>query len=133
MGYEPAVEFVEHGEVVGYGMSHPRGGTLLTLRLDPMRMAQTVGAVYFEMGVPNKAALDDLAGHLDDVGEKHGPVVETPVGWVLPGLRDPDGHEVRFYVDDPHQGPPTSSRPVRMYDAGTNQARLQEVNQIDLG
>ena len=22
----------------------------------------------------------------------------TPVGWVLPGIHDPDGHEVRFYT-----------------------------------
>jgi catechol 2,3-dioxygenase-like lactoylglutathione lyase family enzyme len=63
LGYEPAVEFVEKDVIVGYGMSHPRGGTLLTLRLDPVRTSQTVGAVYFEMGTPDKVALDDLAAH----------------------------------------------------------------------
>jgi hypothetical protein len=60
-------------------------------------------------------------------------VVQTPVGWVLPGLRDPDGHEMRFYIDGPEHGTPTSTRPVRMYDAGTQHARREPVTKIDLG
>ena len=35
LGYKPLMEFVEGSRLVGYGMSHPKGGTLLTLRLDP--------------------------------------------------------------------------------------------------
>lgn len=117
LGYRVGLEFVEGDRLVGYGLSHTNGGTLLTLRLDPDRTAQTVGDVYFEMGVPDKAALEALAQHLDACGERHGPVVETPIGWLLPGLFDPDGHEVRFYLSSPAElsRPPL---PRRIHDAG---------------
>jgi catechol 2,3-dioxygenase-like lactoylglutathione lyase family enzyme len=116
LGYKAAVEFVEGTELVGYGLGHPRGGTLLTLRLDPAQAAKTAGWVYFEMGVPDRAALDELAAHLDQLGEPHGPVVQTPIGWLLPGLHDPDGHEMRFYFSD--ENAPASSRAIRLHDPG---------------
>jgi hypothetical protein len=53
------------------------------------------GPVYFEMGAPGRAALDELARRL---GGPHGPVLRPPAGWVLPDLYDPDGNEMRFYV-----------------------------------
>ena len=89
LGYEPLMEFVEGPRLVGYGMSHPNGGTLLTLRLDPEQAAKTAGWVYFEMGVPDTAALKDLAQRLDGVNVTHGPVVRTPIGWLLPGCLRP--------------------------------------------
>jgi catechol-2,3-dioxygenase len=118
LGYRPAIEFVEGEAVVGYGLDHPRGGTLLTLRLDPDQAAKTAGWVYFEMGVPDKAGLDELARHLDELGEGHGPVVQTPIGWLLPGLHDPDGHEMRFYFSDEVESTGPSATPIRIHDAG---------------
>jgi hypothetical protein len=67
--------------LVGYGLDHPGGGTFLTLRLDPDHAADTAGRVYFEMGAPYKAALDELTRRLDNVSEPHGPVLRTPAGW----------------------------------------------------
>ena len=116
LGYRPVMEFAEADRLVGYGLDHPGGGTFLTLRLDPDHAAQTAGRVYFETGTPDKAALDELARRLDDLGEPHGPVRRTPAGWVLRDLYDPDGHEVRFYVTG--VGAPTADRPARMHDAG---------------
>lgn len=29
------------------------------------------------------------------------------IGWILPGLLDPDGYEVRFYTTTNHRTPPT--------------------------
>ena len=46
LGYEPMAEFYEQDQLVGYGMEHSRGGTLLTLRLDPDQAAKTVGWAY---------------------------------------------------------------------------------------
>ena len=129
LGYQPAMEFAEAGRLVGYGLGHPRGGTFLTLRLDPEHAARTAGRVYFEMGAPDKDALDELARRLDGLGEPHGPVLRTPVGWVLPDLYDPDGHEMRFYVTD--DGAPTAGRPARMHDAGP-QARIEQLDSLDL-
>jgi hypothetical protein len=56
-GCQPLMEFVERSRLVGYGMSHPNGGTLLTLRLDLEQARKTAGWVYFEMGVPDTIAL----------------------------------------------------------------------------
>ena len=58
------MEFVEGSRLVGYGMSHPNGGTVLTLRLDPEQAQKTAGWVYFEMGMPDTAALEGLAERL---------------------------------------------------------------------
>lgn len=129
LGYQPVMEFAEAGRLVGYGLGHPSGGTFLTLRLDPEHAAQTAGRVYFEMGTPDKAALDELARHLDDLGEPHGPVLRTPAGWVLPDLYDPDGHEMRFYVTG--EGAPTAGRPARMHDAGPR-AWIEQLDRLDL-
>jgi hypothetical protein len=62
----------------------------------------------------------------------YGPVLGTPIGWVLPGLHDPDGHEMRFYIDDPERRTATSERPARMYVAGTSRARSEPGDQINL-
>jgi hypothetical protein len=84
------------------------------------------------MGVPDEDGLERLAEHLDDVGEPHGPVVRTPIGWLLPGVHDPDGHEMRSYVSDP-QTRPDASRPRRILDAGTSAARSETLPPIDPG
>ena len=54
LGYRPWQEFVEGDRLFGYGLDHPNGGTLLTLRLDPEHAARSAGWVYFEMGVPKQ-------------------------------------------------------------------------------
>ena len=129
LGYRPVMEFVEADRLVGYGLDHPGGGTFLTLRLDPDHAADSAGRVYFEMGAPDKAALDELARLLDDLGEPHGPVLRTPAGWLLPGLYDPDGHEMRCYVTG--EGAPTADRPARLHDAGPR-AWIEHLDRIDL-
>lgn len=37
-----------------------------------------------------------------DLGESHAGVHRASLGWVLPMLHDPDGHEVRFYTHAHH-------------------------------
>jgi catechol 2,3-dioxygenase-like lactoylglutathione lyase family enzyme len=130
LGYRTGLEFIEGDKLVGYGLSHDLGGTLLTLRLDPEQAAKTAGSVYFEMGVPDRRALDDLAHHLDEVGEAHGRVVPTPIGWLLPGVFDPDGHEMRFYYSTP-DGSTSHPNPRRIHDAGPN-AWIEDIGAVDL-
>ncbi|MDQ4092258.1 MAG: VOC family protein [Actinomycetota bacterium] len=102
LGYEFAVEFVKGGQLMGYGLRHPRGGPDLGLRLDPARAAAAAGFDYFAIGVPDKAAIDELAERLTALGEAHAGVQFATVGWILPMLHDPDGHEVRFYTVQHH-------------------------------
>jgi len=102
LGYAVAIEFVEGGKLVGYALRHPNGGPDLALRLDPARAAAAAGFDYFSIGVPSKAAIDRLAGRLSAQGEAHGGVHFASIGWILPVLHDPDGHDFRFYTVEHH-------------------------------
>jgi catechol 2,3-dioxygenase-like lactoylglutathione lyase family enzyme len=102
LGYEVHLEFVEQGQLMGYGMSHPNGGPHLALRLDPDRARAAAGFDYFAIGVPDKDAIDGLAARLSGLGEQHAGVHWASIGWILPELHDPDGHEVRFYTMQHH-------------------------------
>lgn len=110
LGYEVTTEFVEAGTLMGYGMSHPNGGPGLALRLDPARAEAAAGFDYFAIGVPDKAAIEALAERLAAQGESHAGVHFATIGWILPMLHDPDGHEVRFYTVEHHT--PIDSRNV---------------------
>jgi dipeptidyl aminopeptidase/acylaminoacyl peptidase len=83
---------------MGVAMTHPNGGPDLALRLDPPRATAAAGFDYFAIGVPGLEAIEELAARFTASGDGHAGVIRTPVGWVLPGTHDPDGHEVRFYT-----------------------------------
>ena len=38
------------------------------------------------------------------MGEQHAGVRLATIGWILPHLHDPDGHEIRFYTHQQHTG-----------------------------
>jgi catechol 2,3-dioxygenase-like lactoylglutathione lyase family enzyme len=101
LGYQVQVEFVEQGRLMGYEMSHPNGGPVLALRLSPER-ARAAGFDYFAIGVPDREAIEQLAARLTALGEQHAGVHWATIGWILPELHDPDGHEVRFYTTEQH-------------------------------
>jgi len=102
LGYRVLIEFVEQGKLMGYSLEHPRGGPPLGLRLDPARARAAAGFDYFAIGVPDKEAIDQLAARLSALGEQHAGVHWASIGWILPDLHDPDGHEVRFYTHSHH-------------------------------
>jgi len=98
LGYQLQMEFVEQGRLMGYALAHPNGGPQLGLRLGPERARAAAGFDYFAIGVPDKEAIDQLAARLTTLGEQHAGVHWASIGWILPELHDPDGHEVRFYT-----------------------------------
>ena len=102
LGYDVEIEFVEKGRLMGCAMAHRNGGPALALRLDPERARAAAGFDYFSIGVPDKAAIDELAVRLTRLGEQHAGVHWATIGWILPQLHDPDGHEVRFYTHQHH-------------------------------
>ena len=102
LGYQVQIEFVEQGQLMGYTLAHPNGGPLLGLRLDPGRARAAAGFDYFSVGVPGKEAIEQLAARLTALGEQHAGVHWASIGWILPELHDPDGHEVRFYTIEHH-------------------------------
>ncbi|WP_269821859.1 VOC family protein [Nocardia asteroides] len=113
LGYRVAVEFVEGGALAGVAMAHPAGGPMLALRRDPERAAAAAGFDYFALGVPDRDALAELAARLTALGEEHAGVHPATIGWILPLLHDPDGHEVRFYTGEHHTEVPADA-PLRV-------------------
>jgi hypothetical protein len=106
-GNRAAIEFLEQGELMGIAMRHPNGGPEFGLRLDPARAEAAAGFDYFAIGVPSKEAIQDLAARLTALGDPHAGVHFATIGWILPELHDPDGHEVRFYTTAHHSEPPS--------------------------
>jgi catechol 2,3-dioxygenase-like lactoylglutathione lyase family enzyme len=98
LGYGVMTEFVEEGVRMGVAMTHPNGGPDLALRCDPDRARAAAGFDYFSIGVPGHEHIEALAALLTERGVVHDGVHRTPVGWVLLGVHDPDGHDVRFYT-----------------------------------
>jgi catechol 2,3-dioxygenase-like lactoylglutathione lyase family enzyme len=98
LGYRVQVEFVEQGQLMGYGLVHPGGGPDLGLRLDPARARAAAGFDYFAIGVPDRVAMVQLAARFDALGQAHAGVHEASFGWILPEVADPDGHALRFYT-----------------------------------
>lgn len=114
LGYRVQIEFVEAGRLMGVSMRHPQGGPPLALRLDPDRARAAAGFDYFSFGVPDKEQLELLADRLSSLGDLHDGVHFATIGWILPGTKDPDGHEVRFYTTQAHTE--MSDEPIRIED-----------------
>ena len=108
LGYEVQIEFVEQGTLMGYALAQPGGGPGLALRLDPARARAAAGFDYFAFGVPGKPELDQIAARLDALGQPHAGVHMATLGWILPGVPDPDGHAIRFYTMEHHTDPGTT-------------------------
>lgn len=106
LGYQVGIEFIEHGELMGVAMRHPNGGPEIALRLDPIRAAAAAGFDYFAIGVRSQDQIESLAAHLTSLGESHASILQASIGWILPGLHDPDGHELRFYTISTHRESP---------------------------
>ena len=110
---------------MGLGMEHPDGGPAFALRLDPERALAAAGFDYFSIGVPDKESIESLAARLTALGEEHAGVHFATIGWILPMLHDPDGHEVRFYTIQQHTQPGTDDVLV-VEDAVATAARREQ-------
>jgi catechol 2,3-dioxygenase-like lactoylglutathione lyase family enzyme len=126
LGYQVVIEFRSAGRRSGVSMTHPDGGPWLGLVLDAERARAAAGFDYFSIGVPDRTALESLAAHLTALGQPHAGVHFATVGWILPMLHDPDGHEVRFYSMEAHTDLDPAT-PLIVDDAvATARAREQE-------
>jgi catechol 2,3-dioxygenase-like lactoylglutathione lyase family enzyme len=127
LGYRLAAEFVEAGVLMGLVLEHPNGGPGLALRLDPDRAAAAAGFDYFAIGVPDREAIEDLARRLSQLGEEHAGVHWATIGWILPMLHDPDGHEVRFYTIARHTDLP-DGEVLTVHDPRESAGRREQDN-----
>jgi catechol 2,3-dioxygenase-like lactoylglutathione lyase family enzyme len=102
LGMEVEFEVVEDGELRGVVLRDPSGSVCLAMRHAPERASALAGFDPLALAVSTR---EDLAGwreRLDGLGETHGGVVAGKEGWVLVGLQDPDGIEVRLYTLERH-------------------------------
>lgn len=98
LGFEPMIEFVENGQLMGQALR--QNGCQLALRRDPDRAAALSGFDPLALLVPSRDAVHAWKAELDRIGEAHGGVVTGHDGGaVLVGLHDPDGIEIRLYAD----------------------------------
>jgi catechol 2,3-dioxygenase-like lactoylglutathione lyase family enzyme len=104
LGYEVVIVFRSDGRRSGVTMAHPDGGPMLGLVESPEKARAAAGFDYFSLAVADRAGLVRLAEHLTRLGEQHAGVHFATVGWILPMLHDPDGHEIRFYSTEAHTG-----------------------------
>ena len=127
LGYQVVAEIVEQGKLMGLAMAHPNGGPRLALRLDPDRARAAAGFDYFSIGVPDKDAIRRLADRLSALGEEHAGVHWASIGWILPLLHDPDGHEVRFYTHE-HHTEPEPGKVATIHDPRETSERRERAN-----
>ena len=98
LGLEVAIEFVEEGVLRGVALSDPGRQFMLALREDPERAVHLRGFDPIAYGVPTLDDLRDWVGQLDRLGVPHSEIVEGSIGWLVTGLTDPNGFEVRLYT-----------------------------------
>lgn len=79
----------------------PGLGTLLELRLHPVRALLQRGFDPVTMLVPGVADLEEWGRHLDDLGVAHSPVLTGIQAWLMV-VPDPDGTALRLYTRQTH-------------------------------
>jgi catechol 2,3-dioxygenase-like lactoylglutathione lyase family enzyme len=100
LGFEPVIDFVEEGELMGVALRRDRCPSQLALRRDPERARALSGFDAIALLVPTRDQVRAWRDRLDAAREPHGGLVTGhDGGTVLVGLRDPDGIEIRLYAD----------------------------------
>jgi catechol 2,3-dioxygenase-like lactoylglutathione lyase family enzyme len=100
----PHIDFVEDGVLMGVAMRSADGSLELALRRDSVRAAALAGFDPFALAVPTHSDLQKWRDRLDKLGEPHGGIVVGHIGWVIAGVHDPDGIEIRLYTVERYVG-----------------------------
>ena len=100
----PHIDFVEDGVLMGVAMSSPDGSLELALRQDSVPAKALAGFDPFALAVSTHSDLQQWRDRLDRLGEPHGGIVVVHIGWVIAGVHDTDGIEVRLYTVERHDG-----------------------------
>ncbi|MEU4516451.1 VOC family protein [Nonomuraea wenchangensis] len=98
LGLEVAIEFVEDGVLRGVALTDAGRTLMLALREEPDRAAGWHGFDPVALAVPTLQALRAWSEHLDELQVSHSGIAEGSVGWLIGGITDPDGIEIRLYT-----------------------------------
>jgi len=100
LGFEPVMDFVEDGQLMGVALQREGCPVQIALRKDPARAHALSGFDAVALLVPTRDDMRHWEAALDCMGEPHGGLVTGHKGGtVLVGLHDPDGIEIRLYAD----------------------------------
>lgn len=100
---EVAIEFVESGVLRGVALRDQGETLMLALREDADRATHLSGFDPLALGVPTVEDLRGWADHLHALQVPHRPITEGTVGWLIGGITDPDGVEIRLYTLTPRR------------------------------
>ncbi|MFC4008404.1 VOC family protein [Nonomuraea purpurea] len=98
LGLEVAIEFVEDGVLRGVALTDAGQTLMIALREEPERAAGWSGFDPVALAVPTLQALHAWSDHLDALSVEHSGIAEGSVGWLIGGITDPDGIEIRLYT-----------------------------------
>jgi catechol-2,3-dioxygenase len=98
LGFQTEIEFVEEGVLMGVAMRDAANSLHLAFRSAPERAAALAGFDPIAVAVADRSELEAWARHLDELNQPNGGIVAGHIGWVIVGLTDPDGVEVRLYT-----------------------------------
>ncbi|MFG6195405.1 VOC family protein [Nonomuraea sp. JJY05] len=98
LGLEVAIEFVEDGTLRGAALRDAGQSLMLALREEPERAAALSGFDPVALGVPTLHLLHAWSDRLEALGVAHSGIAEGSVGWLISGITDPDGIEIRLYT-----------------------------------
>lgn len=99
LGFVTEIEFVEDDRLMGVAMIHPTTNTRLAVRRDRERAAALAGFDPVALAVDTRDDLDAWQRHLDQQATPHDPIAEAHIGWIITGIHDPDGIEIRIYTN----------------------------------
>jgi hypothetical protein len=102
LGFEPEIDFIEDGALMGVALRDSANSVHLAFRSAPERTSALTGFDPIALGVDSRSELEAWARHLDELNEPNGGIVTGHTGWVIVGLKDPDGIEVRLYTLEEH-------------------------------
>jgi catechol 2,3-dioxygenase-like lactoylglutathione lyase family enzyme len=97
---EVSIEFIEDGVLGAVALSDANRTLTLALREDPRRAATLAGFNALAFGVPTVRALRAWSDHLDLLGVEHSGIAESSAGWLIGGIIDPDGAEIRLFTHE---------------------------------
>jgi catechol-2,3-dioxygenase len=98
LGFQTEIEFVEEGVLMGVAMRDAANSLHLAFRSAPERASALAGFDPIAVAVADRSELEAWARHLDELNQPNGGIVAGHIGWVIVGLTDPDGVEVRLYT-----------------------------------
>ena len=104
LGYELLAEMVEQVLLMGLALADPTAGPGWACGSIPNAHRRPPDSTTSPSACPTR-------GHrrarrpATAQGQQHGDVHWASIGWILPLLHDPDGHEVRFYTQQHHTEP----------------------------